>query len=342
MGSGYTACGKSEAVPSKVPAMGKLHRLCVALLLCLLSVVCVRPANPQTGVATQSENKAPLAPPAQTPAQSSSDTADTRAGLIKLDVTVTDNSGQSISGLQPGDFTLLDNGQPNKILSFQAFDGILAKSDPPVQVIVVIDALQVPADLISNEKNSVEAFLRRNGGRLAEPVSIYTMLETGLWQVTEASTDGNALAAQVAHNNEVRLVRGFRGSLRGDVPGSSLGPPSLDALQSLGEIATEERRKPGRKVLIWVGPGWGVGSGAYAEGSLPKDHTFYAICWFSTLLREARIAFFNVSARETDLRGHQYLDYLRGVESVQGASFRNLDRKVLAVQSGGRVLDQRL
>jgi hypothetical protein len=218
---------------------------------------------------------------------------------------ILDNSGKSISGLQAGDFTLLDNGQPNRILSFQAFDGISTKPDPPVQVILVIDALQVPSDLISFEKGSLEAFLRRNGGRLAEPVSIYTLLETGLWQVAEASIDGNKLAAQVAHNNEVRLVRSFGGSLRAGVPPSSVSSPPLTALQAPGEIATAERRKPGRKLLLWVGPGWGVGSGAYADGSLPKDHTFYAICWFSALLREARIALYSFSTGETDLRGHQ-------------------------------------
>ncbi len=320
--------------------MSTSHRLCLALVLCLLPFVCAQPANTQAGVPGQPENKAPLAPPAQTPAQGSSDTSDTRAGLIKLDVVVTDNSGKSISGLQPRDFTLLDNGEPSRILSFQAFDGISAKPDPPVEVIAVIDVLQVPVDLISYEKNSVEAFLRRNGGHLAQPVSIYTVLETGFWQVAEASSDGNKLAAQVAHNNEVALIRRFGGNLRGGVVASSGSSPSLEALQALGEIATAERRKPGRKLLLWVGPGSGVGSGAFAEGSSPKDHTFYAIGWFSTLLREARIALYSFSAKETDLLPHLYLGYLHGAESVREASFRYLDRKVLAVQSGGRVLDR--
>ena len=86
------------------------HRLCLALFLCLLAFVCAHAADTQTGGVPAPGNKVPLAPPAQTPAPGSSDTSDTRAGLIKLDVTVTDNSGKSISGLQPGDFTLLDNG----------------------------------------------------------------------------------------------------------------------------------------------------------------------------------------------------------------------------------------
>ena len=313
--------------------MSTPQRLCLALILCLLPFVCAHAADNQTGVAADPGNKVPGN-------QALLDTSDTRAGLIKLDVTVTDSSGHSIPGLRPADFTLLDNGRPNTILSFQAFDGISAKPDPPVQIILVIDALQLPSDLISFEKGSLEAFLRRNGGRLAQPVSIYTLLETGLWQVAEASIDGNELAAQVAHNHEVHLVRSFQGSLRGGVPPSSVSSPLLTALQALGEIAAPERQKPGRKLLLWLGPGWGVGSGAYTEGSQPKNQTFYAICWFSTLLREARIALYSFSIGETDLRGHQYLDYLHGVESVQNASFRNLDRKVLAMQSGGRVFDK--
>ena len=248
--------------------MVKPYRLALSIVFCLLAFICSEQGNTLAGVG-QSETVAAPAPPAQKPAQGSSDTSDTRAGLIKLDVVVTDNSGKPIPGLQPTDFTLLDNGEPSKILSFQVFDGVSAKPDPPVEIILLIDTLQVPADLVSYERISVETFLRQNGGHLAQPVSILTLVETGLWQVAEPSNDGNALAAKVAHDSEVGLIRRFRGSLRGDKP-PSLGltdPPSLDALQALGEIATAERRKPGRKLLLWVGPGWGIGSGAYAEGT---------------------------------------------------------------------------
>ena len=75
-------------------------------------------------------------------------------------------------------------------------------------------------------------------------------------------------------------------------------PPSLDALQALGAIATAERRKPGRKLLLWVGPGSGLGSGVYNEAPGPREDTFYTICWFSTLLREARIALYSFSVGE--------------------------------------------
>jgi hypothetical protein len=60
-------------------------------------------------------------------------------GLVRLDVVVTDKSGKPIAGLEPRDFTLLDDGLPERILSFQAYDGITTRPDPPVEVILVID-----------------------------------------------------------------------------------------------------------------------------------------------------------------------------------------------------------
>ncbi len=274
------------------------------------------------------------------PTQRSLDQSDLGAGLIKLDVVVTDAGGKPLAGLAAKDFALLDNGQPRRVVSFQAFDGIAAKPEVPVEVILVIDTLEMPHDLISNERNSVEAFLRKDGGHLSQPVSIFTLTESGLWQVAETSGDGNALAAQVAHNHESALIRSFRG--RPGIPPALGGyeAPFLEGMKALGDIATAERRKPGRKLLLWVGPGWGRGSGAYAEGAGSKEQTLYTITWFSTLLREARIALYSFAVGETDPHSQSYKSYLPGVESAQNASYMNVYRKVLAVQSGGRVLDR--
>ena len=209
-----------------------------------------------------------------------------------------------------------------------------------VKVILVIDTLDIPKDLITNERTSVEAFLCQDGGHLAQPVSIFTLAESGLWQVAETSSDGNALAAQVAHNHQSALIRSFRGRLGTSPTLGDDDPPFLEGMKALGDIATAERRKPGRKLLLWVGPGWGKGSGAYAEGTGPKAQTLYTITWFSTLLREARIALYSFAVGETDPLFQSYKSYLQGVESAQNASYMNVYRKVLAVQSGGRVLDR--
>ena len=58
---------------------------------------------------------------------------------MTLDVVVTDKSGKPVAGLEQRDFTLLDNKQPQKIVSFQAVEGGTATADPPVEVILLVD-----------------------------------------------------------------------------------------------------------------------------------------------------------------------------------------------------------
>jgi hypothetical protein len=170
------------------------HRLRLATVLGLLFFVCAQSARTQRGITEPCEIEAP----SQRPARCPSETLDPGLGLIKLDVVVTDTSGTPIPSIPSTDFTVLDNGEPSSIFSFQAFDGVSAKPDPLVEVILVIDTLQVPGDLIRYERDSVETFLRRNGGHLAAPVSVLTLLDSGLWQVGQTSSDGNALASLVA------------------------------------------------------------------------------------------------------------------------------------------------
>jgi hypothetical protein len=40
-------------------------------------------------------------------------------GLIRLDITVTDQTGRPVAGLGRDDFTLLDNGRPQEIVAFR-------------------------------------------------------------------------------------------------------------------------------------------------------------------------------------------------------------------------------
>jgi VWFA-related protein len=304
-----------------------------------------------------------LALQGQGPTQATSPAWEATQGLINLDVVVTDNSGKTIRGLGPKDFTLLDNHQPQKILSLHSFDGVSATPDPPVEVILVVDTIKMPFNLAAEERGEVEKFLRQRSGHLAQPISIFGLSDAGLWHLVQPSGDGNALAAEIAHDKLVFInPRRLLGNGTGEYADSSAptDPAGLSALKALGYIATAERRKPGRKLLIWVGPGWGVGSGTDWE-SLPdyeslerrestraKQVTFDTIYWSSTLLREARISLFSFSVGQTlgtpedaddpDPRPLLYLNFLKGVESVQQSSLKNLDRRVLAVQSGGRVL----
>ena len=83
----------------------------------------------------------------------------------------------------------------------------------------------------------------------------------------------------------------------------------------------------------------GVGSGAYGEGLGAGEDIFYTIWWFNTLLREARITLYSFSVEGTDT-SQLYRGYLPGAESFRKDRFMHFYRKVLAVESGGLVLDR--
>jgi VWFA-related protein len=324
-----------------------------ALLLCLAVSLGAKTAS---GVRPPAQAGEALVLQGQGPTQPTLLASDAAQGLISLDVVVTDNSGKTIPGLGLKDFTLLDNHQPQKILSFHSFDGVSAKPDPPVEVILVVDTIKMPFNLAAEEREEVEKFLRQRSGHLAQPISIFGLSDAGLWHLAQPSSDGNALAAEIAHDKLVFInPRRLLGNGTGEYADSSAptDPAGLSGLKARGYIATSDRPKPGRKLLIWVGPGWGIGSGTDWE-SLPdyeslerresaraKQVTFDTIYWFSTLLREARVSLFSFSVGEhipIRLSSSTYLDFLNGVQSVEQASLKNLDRRVLAVHSGGRVL----
>ena len=73
---------------------------------------------------------------------------------------MTDASGKPVSGLQGSDFTLLDNHQPQQIVSFQEVEGRTAK--PPVHVIFMLDDLNNSFQDFAYQRRAVEKYLDQN------------------------------------------------------------------------------------------------------------------------------------------------------------------------------------
>jgi len=253
------------------------------------------------------------------------------SGQIELDVFVSDKAGNPVSGLTRGDFTLLDNDRPAEIQSFRAYES--GTQPPDVQVVLVIDAVNIGFHEISYSRFGIDEFLRRNGGRLAAPTTILWYTDTGLEGGEAPTTDGNALAAKLdATQGQLRSLTRTAGAW-GAIERFEM------SLQTLDRIVQAARQGPGRKLLIWIGPGWPMLDSPNMQMTWKdQQHMFHNIVGLSTMLREAHMSIYSVTPGMPNEYTFLYEGYLKGVKKASQVNLPDLDLKVLAVESGGRVL----
>ncbi len=258
---------------------------------------------------------------------------------VTLDVQVTDKSGAPVRGLQAQDFTLLDDKQSQKIVSFQAVDAG-ATSNPPVEVILVVDAVNTAFHNVAYERDEVKKFLLQNGGKLAWPVRFVMFTDAGTKIQGGSSRDGNALAA-LFDQYELGLRSANLSSSGGFYAATARIDMSLKALMSIVQI---EKTQPGRKLMIWFSRGWPMLSQTLSPLTAKgEQQTFERVVSVSTELRQASITLYSVDpvglANAGQLRSTYYEDFLRAVKSPSKVLPGNLGLPVLAVQSGGRVFN---
>jgi VWFA-related protein len=289
--------------------------------------------RPQPVLAHQAATAAqtPVAVAAASP--SADDAVDTslRGGAMQLDVVVADKSGNPVPGLSASDFTLLDNGKPSGIVAFRALDpATLPEREPPAKIILVIDTVNDDFNSVAFVRAQVQSFLRQNQGRLAYPVSVDWITDKEVKTQDTPTLDGNALADKLAAmESQLRTIVPSQG-LYGAVDRLRL------CLQILRAIAVNEAARPGKKLLVWIGPGWPMLGGPNLDMSA-HDHkeVFAEIVDLSARMREARISLYSVSQGQANYNSFLYEEYLKGVRHPEDSSLADLSLKVLAVQTGG-------
>lgn len=294
-------------------------------------VILLLPLNPLSG---QTTSPPQLKPRSSEPAE----TLSHAAVEITLDVQVTDKSGLPIRGLQKQDFTILDDKQPANITAFRAVDsGTPAAGDPPVEIVLLVDAVNAPFRAVTYERNEIRKFLLQNGGKLAHPVSLIIFSDRGTQIQNGSSRDGNALAALYdQYQTGLRVInrtQGFYGANdRFDL-----------SLKTIHSLADYEAAQPGRKLMIWVSPGWPLLSGPNIElTSKDERQIFNSIVTASSALRQAGVTLYAIDPLGLADFGNRisfYKEFLKGVASPSGAIPADLGLQVLAVQTGGRVIN---
>lgn len=278
---------------------------------------------------------------------------------IVLNVLVTDASGEPISGLTERDFTTLEHGAPQKVIFFR-----LAQ---PAHVILVLDAVNSSHWSFAAERKAVETYLARRHTPLALPTAIAWLTESGI-RVQPESRDRGALLGELQDAPRLRPMAapgkvpeqniGGVGATGGSILPSDLRVSRIDpggneenqrfgiSMKALSRFALREQNAPGRIFVVWVGPGWPLLTGPGFQPDTPEIQAgdFDRIADLSNELSDAQIILNSVASPEILQDAHLPEDYyaslLTPVTAPGEASASHLALPVLAIHSGGLVLDQ--
>jgi VWFA-related protein len=266
---------------------------------------------------------------------------------IRLDVVVAAKSGSAVAGLAQQDFTLLDNGVPQPITAFRA----VTRGEAPAEVMIVVDAVNADAKTVAYERTQIDKILRANGGLLPHPTTFAVFTEVGTQIHPDSATDGNALAAAFA-DETIRLRTLSQGHPQSDCGQGDCPDGAFEiaeerrqlSLKALETVTAYEAGRPGRKLVLWISPGWPLLSqpGAWARFTSPQRQQMFArIVSLSTQIQQTRITLYSIdpsATRGVDVRDFSYQAYLKGVKSVKDLQPGNLGLQVFAVHSGGLAL----
>lgn len=260
--------------------------------------------------------------------------ADQANRVIALNVQVIDKTGAPVRGLQPQDFSLLINGKPEKFVSVEAIDHAGSGPTQPVEVLLVVDTVNTGFSNIADVKLQVKRFLSENAGRLAYPLELAVVTDSGVTLQKGFSQDGNALTS-IFDQYKIGLTyrpAGFYGA-------QQLFNYSFAPMMSMAQYAS---KIPGRKLMIWISPGWPeLAAPHYELYGKGQQQVFRWIVDASNALRKANVTVYDVDPRGALAAGTNRISYykhfLRPVTEVKQAQAGNLALQVIAVQSGGEV-----
>jgi VWFA-related protein len=255
------------------------------------------------------------------------------SGAITVDVVVAGKSGPPASDLQQQDFTVLEDREARPISAFQAFRG----SDAPVEIILVFDDVNTGVEHIAYERSEIDKFFKLDNGQLSHPMTLAFLTDSGIKLQENFTRDGNALASALDQYNlslhTILRSAGIYGAAeRFEV-----------SMKALYELANHEASRPGRKLIVWISPGWPLLSGPGVEEQLDnaqQRQIFNNAVQLSNMLRQEHITIYSIDPLGTadfSTRAFWWQEFTKGISKPSQAAWGDLALQVLAVQSGGLV-----
>jgi VWFA-related protein len=265
--------------------------------------------------------------------RSQTDSAAIDGNRITIDVTVSDPLGHPVEGLQAGNFTVLDNRDPQKLIGFRALDAESSSGDP-AHIVVIVDMINTGFTQVAWERQQLETFLKQDGGKLSHPTSIAIFADKGVKAQRVSSLDGGVLLTAFDKlQTELRSIRddaGFYGAAE-----------RLEtSLNQLSQLVSYEATLPGRKLFLVISPGWPLlPTAGDQEDMKQRVWVFNSLVELTNNLRATRTTLYCLEPRELGATNpFLYQGYLKPVALSKNAGYPNLALQVLAEHSGGQVL----
>jgi VWFA-related protein len=259
----------------------------------------------------------------------------TQPAPLTFTVEVTDKAGHFIPGLKSGDFTLLDDKSPSPV---EAFAQHTPGPRTPETAILAIDLVNTGVGAAGDARSQIADFLRKPNGRLLYPMALVLVRDGGVRGLGKTSDDPKvlleALNAQGGLLRDIPPSAGFWGAAERE-------QTSVQSLNLLARVMTE---MPGRKLLIWVSPGWPIFDNpgvSYGDGQLHR--IFAEAVALSRELTQAQATLYDVDPLggwdAGRYRTFLWEDYTNPLRRWQSARAGDLALQVLASESGGLVLN---
>jgi VWFA-related protein len=279
---------------------------------------------------------------------------------IVLNVEVTDAAGNAVTGLNAGDFVLLQDRQPRSIASVRQVNGEAAPVPP--QVMLVLDAVNNSSRDLANDRKGIENFLRQSSAPLAYPTSIAVLSDAGmrsgpltrdrsalLDQLRDLSSGLHPIACATGVNPNDRTLRAvwMPGTVATDASTpelNCLNQRFVTSISALTRFAKLQIDIPGRVILIWMGTGWPLLNNKQfsPDDASVKAGFFENLVQISTALREAQMTIdvlLPSSLFRTPESRDQHEDaFFNGVPNQDEVTAASLGVQALAHQSGGHIL----
>ena len=299
----------------------------IAVFFCIINAAIILPAQ-QTAPANHGELIQ------RTPEQQQAEQK--KEQQLTFKVIVKDVRGHSVQSLHQSDFSIRDNGQAQPITMFKA---VRSDAQPSDRVILLLDTMNNTFENVAFERKGITEYLRENNGHLLHPTSLIVFSDYGV-QVGKPSLDGNVLINDLKKApTQIRENAGAEGA-------DGIVRRFQSSILAMTKLVTYEATVPGHATIIWFGPGWPMLASAHISISSDADRRGYfsAIVDLTNRLRASGITLDNIAPSAlisgSERRQDYYKVYLKPVLTERQSDSGNLALPVIALQSGGQLLQQ--